>query len=580
MEEATAQQVHRGPDEVGFASGDWWALGHSRLAITNPSTQKEQPFRSNHSNWVVLFNGEIYNHQVLRFQLGLPADDGSDGYVIPHILDRYGPDGLKILRGMYAILAIDVRSRSVLIANDPFGIKSIYFMRQDSALLVASELKVFRQAMKRRSISSQDISHFLERGTFATSRTGYEEIERLRPATWHSISQDGSFQTGSTSTAQLRSYVETTWEEAYTKFRNYTSMTIPTEAPSAVLLSGGTDSAAVAEVVAEQRPGIPALTLSFQDLHTTEVLNAAATARELALDHIVVEARLSSELSEGFLSAMDRPTIDGLNMYLASRAAKDLGFSALLTGIGGDEILTGYLSWPSYIAAQIMRSRVLQRTSPIPEWLIRRVARPKIMQRFMADEGFRWPRNPSEYVSLRRRVFQPAEINEALITRRSWMDEQAPRVETLAAKGVNGYSAAQIRQYLQTQLLPDADVFAMANSVEVRVPFLDEEFARIVEAVAHRAPSKQGFVKASKSSTLHRVASRPKEGFSIPIQDWLTSGPLSMYVDTLLAPEARIHGYVSSRFTRDVVIDWRKGARPWFQLWSLVVLNEWLERRS
>jgi len=570
-------QGHRGPDEATTLVGEWFCLGHTRLAINALGPPGSQPMVSRNGRWLVAFNGEIYNHRALRSSYSLADIGPSDGAVIPELLDRLGPQAFSRLRGMFAVIAVDLVEEKVILAVDPLGIKPLYWGRQGNRWAAASEVKPLSRVLGATSVDSSAIARFLWRGSMSFHDSGLLGIAKMSPGQWISFNSDGTLLAqGSTIDDTLYAHCLATWDDVAAEFRHSVSAHLMADVPIALLLSDGVDSTAIAWEAAQANAEITAITVNVGGGRRSEATGAATTARHLGLDHVVLDSQPSRSEIRRFFDSMDRPTIDGLNSYLVLREVGDLGFKVALSGVGGDELLTGYtsrlnlrmaqsLSWlPPRLAAQVLATSV--------PGLSGRTA----VQRLAGVNNGHLPADARQFVALSRQVWDHSSVL-TLVGAHPSAERSSSMGETLAGRGAaTDLSIAQMEGYMFSQLLPDSDVFSMAHSVEMRVPFADTRMTAAVTAVPRRRLSKADFVAALSSPLVSASARRPKQGFTLPMGDWMRGQLLKPFVDELRDRDGQFERVVDPQGVRAALADWDAGRAPWHRVWALVALRNWM----
>ena len=572
-----ALQQHRGPDASNEFVGDWFVLGHTRLSINGPGISGDQPFVSQNGRWVVVFNGEIYNHKELRTQIQAPLANTSDGAVIPELIAEGGPAQLGRLRGMYAITAVDVENRSVLLAADPFGIKPLYWSRVHGSIYVASELRALASLVGRHKADTRAIATFLFRGSMDCTESGIEGIFRVAPGSWISLNSGGVQSEGQISTEPFQRNRPATWEEAARSFESSVEAHLLADVPVALLLSDGVDSCSIAVAASRVSGTVTGITVDLGGSKDRgESRGASQIARGLGMSHIVVNEVPDNWSLRQFVGSMQRPTIDGLNTYLVSRVVHESGFKVALSGIGGDEILSGYTNVRRLGAFRLMNKLPAVLRVPLSRAIFTGSSLGSIQERWDSVSGDRARGLAPTYVDFQRQVWGRASAFRAAGVSPS-QAVTIPAMQSIFATGLaNRLSAAQLETYTSAQLLPDADTFSMAHSVELRVPFLDVPFAETVATIPKRRVGKGDFVEAMASPLLSASLAKPKQGFNLPMLKWLKSGHLQSAVDEVRSRNAPLYSHLEFSFVHEALNAWTRGELPWYRMWSLCVLNEWL----
>lgn len=545
----------RGPDGHGtFRSADGRVLlGHRRLAIIDLSERAAQPMTTHDGAFTITFNGEIYNYRALRTELereGYVFRSDSDTEVLLHAYARHGAAMVDKLRGMFAFALFDAAKGALLLARDPYGIKPLYYADDGEHVRFASQVRALRAsgALSNEVDAAGLVGFYLlgsvpepftiARGVRALPAGHTLWIEagaRCEPKAYFDIAHE--YHSASTDTATS---VEP--ESLNTALRESVEHHLIADVAVGAFLSAGIDSGALvglARDVLGEGALLSGVTLAFDELRghsADEAPLAATTAKQYGVEHhvrYVTQAEFEEDLPS-FFTAMDQPTVDGLNTWFVSKATHELGLKVALSGLGGDELFGGYRSF-----ADLPRWRqVVHRFGPLTKLgSFARVALAPLTRAVsvspkaagMLELGGTWP---GVYL-LRRGLFLPWELPALL------GDEQA-RVG-LAELGVLEHIGARLvpdpgndfarvatleaSLYMRNQLLRDTDWTSMAHSLEVRVPLVDAALLRRFGAKLGFSDdglrSKRSLAEAPASPLPAEVAGRPKTGFTTPIDRWL-----------------------------------------------------------
>jgi asparagine synthase (glutamine-hydrolysing) len=568
---------HRGPDDQGQYADPSATLVHCRLAIMDPSAAGHQPMVSACGRYVIVFNGEIYNHRELRRSLvadGVSLRSVNDAEVVLALFICEGRRCLSRLRGMYALCIWDREARAAFLARDPLGIKPLYrWHGPDGSLAFASEVRgLLATGLMRRSLDTSALAHYLAAGSLPVDRSLVAGITPLAPG-YYGLWQDGEWSEERFWRPNFEAVITdraTAAVRARQALEASVQAHLTSDVPVGLFLSGGLDSGAVLALAGGQ---LPAISLGFAQAAHDESKMAARVAAHFGVEHHVlgVSRGLAQEWLPEFLAAMDQPSVDGFNTFCVARAARNRGFKTMLSGLGGDELFGGYPSFREIPSLLASRHRLEARAAGLAELLAQRSnVGSQRMAALLANA-------PSLAAIHRcyRSIFTPTEIR-ALMT--GWgIPAGEPDVQSLGAaddrsgragEGVFPTDLDQLAwlettNYLGNRLLRDADVFGMASSVEVRVPLCD---ATLLDALA---PISAAIRLAPGKALLKRVVpelpewltAAPKRGFTFPFEEWFDS--------------ARSDGFLTSWRLPSVPpsLDLRHSNRRW----SLLVLGEWLE---
>ncbi|MEO8558583.1 MAG: asparagine synthase (glutamine-hydrolyzing), partial [Rhodospirillales bacterium] len=493
-------QRRRGPDDH-----DTWRspdrlclLDHRRLAIIDLSPGGRQPMLSADGNLAITFNGEIYNYRELRRQLqeeGCVFRSSSDTEVILQLYDRCGEAAIARLRGMFALAIWDRRKNGVLLARDPFGIKPLYYADSHGTLRFASSARALIAGKNvATDIDPAGQAGFLMMGSVPEPFTWWRAISALPAGTTLWLTRDGVGKPKRY--VDVASYFATDKHRAIdvdfaTSFAETVRCHMIADVPVGVFLSSGLDSVAIAEK-ARLVSGRPLITLTvgfdvYRDTPEDETEVAARAAKILGADHHQENIGVKDfrDHRDAMLTAMDQPTIDGLNTYFVALAAKRAGLKVALSGVGGDELLGGYPSFSQIPMLVGIVSRIPWLSTAgrgvrsILAPLIGHVTSPKYAG--LLEYGGTY----ADAYRLRRGLFMPWELPTVMNRNAAveGLERLAPLWDEASAttSQLEPYSAVawlELTLYLRNQLLRDTDWASMRHSLEIRTPFVDIELVR------------------------------------------------------------------------------------------------------
>jgi asparagine synthase (glutamine-hydrolysing) len=549
------QMAARGPDGLGewYSSDERVGFGHRRLTIIDLSERGAQPMASADGKLVVTFNGEIYNYRQLRVWLearGRKFRSKTDTEVLLHLYAEKGEEMLRDLRGMFAFALWDLDRNALLLARDPYGIKPLYYADDGWTLRFASQVKALLAGGKvSRDPEPAGWVGFGLFGSVPEPFTTYQEIRALPAGSMLWVDRVGSRQPKqyfSIAEAYCRS------EPAYLPARNeHPQVTargalldsvrhhLVADVPVGAFLSSGIDSGALVGLMRDAgQHDIQTVTLAFEEFRNQpedEAPLAARVAAQYGTRHstrVVTEQEFREDLPK-ILQAMDQPTIDGLNTWFISKAARELGLKVAISGLGGDELFGGYLSFrdiPLCVRTLALPARIpflgeFARRLLIGMGSFTDLVSPK------AAGLLKYGGNYAGAYLLRRGLFMPWELGVVLgqdTIRRGLRRLKPikhvrsllrPRPSTKFGK----VAVLESSLYMRNQLLRDTDWASMAHSLEVRVPLVDVELLRrLAPVLAHQGGASKRLLANSPSLPLPReVVERSKTGFVTPIQRWL-----------------------------------------------------------
>jgi asparagine synthase (glutamine-hydrolysing) len=575
----------RGPDAEGLwvSSDERVGFGHRRLSIIDLSDAGLQPMASADGRFVVTFNGEIYNYQVLRDELlaqGRVFRSNSDTEVLLHLYAKKGPEMVRDLRGMFAFAIWDAAERTLFLARDPYGIKPLYYADNGWTFRFASQVKALLAGgtLSKDPDPAGDVG-FLLFGHIPEPFTTHRAISALpagatlvvdrigahAPVRYHSIAQVYRDAEIHVERDSAKAAVPAQFRAALLdSVRHH----LVADVPVGAFLSSGVDSSSLVGLMRDAgQQDIQTITLSFAELVGTpedEALLASEVAQTYETRHTTrrVDAAEFEQDLPHILEAMDLPSIDGVNTWFVAKAARELGLKVAISGLGGDELFGGYPSFrdlPRWVSLMWLPSR-----APLVGRLARIAGRPiangihtNPKMAGMLEYGGDYP---GAYL-LRRGLYMPWELAELLprealhegLRRLAPLEliarELTPRPSSPAAR----ISALESSLYMKNQLLRDTDWASMAHSIEVRTPLVDATLLRNaaeIGASTGEAPSKSLLANSPSHPLPAAVRGRAKTGFTIPVATWQWRDAVA----------SRRHG------------DTARGSRePWARAWATVV---------
>lgn len=612
--------AHRGPDDEGeyFSDDGRVALGHRRLSIVDLSAAGHQPMCNEDGSIWIVFNGEIYNHAELRADLerrGHRYRSATDTETLLHLYEEEGEAMLPRLHGMFAFAIWDDRRQRLFAARDRIGIKPFYYMQSDGRFLFASEIKALAQHPSvELDVDETALYHYLTFMTTPAPRTLFRGISKL-PA-GHSL----------VLTAAGECTVESWWDVASAPKPEPGSLASPdacaeriaellqdavrerlmADVPFGVLLSGGVDSTALTGLVRRLHGGaLRTFSVGFTDApELNELDHARLAAEHFETEHheIVVNPEDVLRYIPELIHAQDEPLADWVcvPLHYVCRLVRDTGTVVGLVGEGSDEQFAGYAHYHRY--ARLDRG-LWSAYNRLPRAVRSGVHR-------MLDAPLRGSGMPREV----RELFRRAAASEPLFLSGAVAAWETDKRDILAGNGRSsawsglssipvaagaadrlrgvrpdaGFIDAMIYQEFQLRLpellLMRVDKIGMANSIEPRVPFLDH---RLVEFTSHipaawnvgGGRTKDLLKRAVAGYVPDAIVNRPKQGFSLPVRQWLR-GPLAGFArESIMASRLRERGYFDYDAISAIIEAHVAGRRNADTLiWSLINLSQWYDR--
>jgi asparagine synthase (glutamine-hydrolysing) len=628
----TATLVHRGPDAAGYWQDERKAisLGHRRLAVVDLSPAGEQPMVSPGGRFVLVFNGEIYNHLLMRETL---ASSGtaetwrghSDTETLLAGFEAWGIKGtLERSVGMFACAIWDKATATLTLARDRLGEKPLYYGWQgrgaDSIFLFGSELKALKihPAFEHR-INRDALCLLLRHSYIPAPYSIYSNISKLEPGTMLTVSlkdrelrQSVYWDAAAVAANAVSHEYDGSAEDAINDLEELLSKSIRrqmmADVPLGAFLSGGVDSSTIVALMQAQstRP-VKTFTIGFNETAYNEAKHALAVARHLGTDHteLYVSAAEAMTVIPALPFLFDEPFSDPSQIptYLVSKLARE-HVTVSLSGDGGDELFCGY---QRYLTANALWNKLSMVPGPLQTlaaWALRDA--PTVLWERLETASRRMEFYNGGTTGLAHKIGKMASalnhqslygLYRELMTH--WQDPASVVINgseprTLFADNLQFGPLDQtqqlmlldLRTYLPDDVLVKVDRAAMGASLETRAPFLDHEVVEFAWRLPQSMKMSDGQTKWALRQVLYRhvppnLIERPKMGFGVPIGDWLR-GPLREWAESLL-DRSRLHqeGYLSPHC---VIQKWEEhlsGKRDWqYQLWNVLMFQSWLEHEQ
>jgi asparagine synthase (glutamine-hydrolysing) len=596
---------HRGPDNQDYIQGENYFLGHTRLSIQDTSELANQPIFSNDRSFVLIFNGEIYNHKELRknFLSELDFKSTGDTETLLEGLIKYGTDFINKLNGIFAFSFFNIKTGDIIISKDHFGVKPLYYHLNDHEVCFSSELKSicsFNEGEK--SIDKSALKNYINFLWSPGEKTPFNEFNKLLPGTYlkGNISDIKNFQTKRYYTVPFNGkyLTEDSELDLINKLEKHLLKAVErqmlSDVPLGFFLSGGLDSSILVAMARKLNPekeiNCYTIRVDSNDGFTDDLSYAKKVAEYLNVNLTIVDAK--SDILKSFdkvIYHLDEPQADPapINVYNICKAARKDGIKVLIGGTAGDDILSGYrrhqaLSFESTI-------------EKIPRFLRKSIK--NISLKFNGKCSF-----------IRRFKKLSANIDKSKEERMmgyfSWIDQTILRNLFLEPNDYNCFSYFEslnklipnensdlnrmlfweINTFLTDHNLNYTDKLSMAVGVEVRVPFLDTE---LVEFSTNIPPhyklkgneTKYLLKKVAEKYLPKEIIYRPKTGFGAPVRDWILNDMDDLINDYLSKETIIKRGIFNFDKVINLIEDNKKGViDASYSIWSLLAIESWMRQ--
>lgn len=576
--------THGGPDDAGFYLNNdlGIALGHRRLSIIDLSSLGHQPMSNSDETIWITYNGEIYNFQELKddlIKIGYHFKSRTDTEVLIYGYEEWGIEKLLFrLRGMFAFAILDLRNPSykLFLAKDRFGIKPLYYYKDKEKFVFASEVRaILRSGLVPDEKSLEAMVRFLQLGSVPVPLTTVKNVFALPSGHYIEITPEKFNIKQYYNLAEVFSSKENeniSFEEAAGQTRKLLEESVKlhlvSDVPVGVFLSGGIDSSSLVSIASQmQEKPLTTLSIVFDEKNYSESYYSNLVSKQFKTNHnelLITKSDFANELPKIF-EAMDESSINGVNVYFVSKAAREVGLTVVLSGIGGDEVFLGY--------SHFQKARLLELFKKSPKLLQKTLI--SMFYKFKGFEKLSYLNNFSTEGAylLFRGLFTSLQIQALL-----GLSENELKEETqLAFNGplghelVKSFDYFEFKHYLQNQILKDTDFMSMRHAIEVRVPFLDHKLFEYVFNLPasikfhDKKVNKSLLVKALRNELPKKIWNRPKMGFTLPFNNWIKK-EWEMFQEISLDQDI-----FDKKVIKEIWRNYLNGKVHWSRVWALVV---------
>lgn len=580
--------AHRGPDDSRVTVYPHAALGHARLSIVDLAGGA-QPMLNHAGTTAVVFNGEIYGYQAIREKLTYPFTTSSDTEVILALYAARGASFVSELPGMFSFGLWDDTTGTFIAARDRFGEKPFYYaFGKQGELIFASEIKaILASGLLEPQLSKDSLAHYLSKLYVHPSKTIYSNIHTLPPA--HTLTYNSGHLTVTRYWHQPTTNDTISLDEALPKFTSLLTDAVAkqlvADVPVGAFLSGGLDSTTVVSIASRLKPHIKTFSFGYEGTKN-ELTYARLAANAYGTDHYELRDH-DYDIAELLLlmaDVYDEPFADSSNIstYLISKLTKEHA-TVVLSGDGADELLGGYYGWYRPIIAM---------TDPLvtnftgKTLLLRLIAQIALRRNWRRKtevinraRGLYYRNNFMTAIDAHRQsnvFFKPNEISELGIIGSVVL----PKPSWEPTNTVDDAMRDDIENYMPGDILVKTDRASMANSLELRAPFLDVSFAEFALSLPHRLKitndeDKLILRRAYAAAWPEQIRTRSKQGFGAPVDIWMSKPAVAALIEGYLNdPTKKIFNYLSYTQTRKYVREKN------YKLWILLTLSIWMEKHK
>lgn len=573
---ALAALSHRGRDHCGIVEEDSLFMAHQRLSITDNHPRSHQPLK--HQKLTLSFNGEIYNHKILRHELeGFEWQTASDAEVILAAYQKWGIECLNRLEGMFAFALLD--GEKLYLVRDRFGKKPMFYHYDNRIFVFASEIKAIKPFLQTIKMNEEAMRSYLSFLAPTPPHTFYEGVQKLESGEWL------CFERGVITKHHYYDILETPRTDVNrieTLLHQSIEKRLDTNVPIAALLSGGIDSAMICAIARAQGVKLPTFTLGYDEYAGyDERKNARNTAEYLGLENteVVISRTDFNEHLDTVLDQMDEPLNDpaALPLSLLMRHIAGEGYKVVLSGEGSDELFLGYRQYFEYL--DIEKASTLHHKN----WL-----KKYFHSNFSMNREWEWYKRVFDETLLFRTSGEKfTDLQQNLLLRRNVRDNESlrflsPYREKFEKSGYSHpshwYSSIDLKLFVGEHFLTKLDRVSMAHTLEARAPFLDHTLAENIFSLPHEMRLGEGGTKVllkqiGKKYLNDEILNRKKKGFANPYMEWLIASKRIDLIQEVNAKTGLFHSAEVEKY-----IDMARRGKFKQHTWGLYCLSHWIKR--
>jgi asparagine synthase (glutamine-hydrolysing) len=605
--QAATQALHkRGPDHQNVYVSEWVCLGHRRLSIIDTRSIAHQPMWDTSGRYGIVFNGEIFNYQELRKKLtdqGVNFTSESDTEVLLHLCIRDREKALNQLNGFFSFCFYDSQEESLLLARDRYGIKPLLYLADENRFAFASEMKSLVHFGLEKNLDHESLYTYFQLNYCPAPKTIFSSVKKLSPGHYLKVTR-GQVNTGVYyeiprfhPSPSLPSY-----DGAKKRFKELLEASVQrrlvADVPLGSFLSGGIDSSVIATLAARHKPDLHTFSIGFRDeKFFDETTYAQLVAHRIKSNHTVFSLTNQDlfEHLDDILNYIDEPFADSsaIAVYILSKETRKHATVAL-SGDGADELLGGYNKHAAFyrLLHPGWKEKIVGALLPVWNLLpqsrnsfvgnrVRQLARfAKGMHLNAQERYWQWAAfaNETEVDHLLR-----TEINQR-VDRQKYLDHKNYLLDSLRnAEEMNDLLLTDLKLVLPNDMLTKVDWMSMANSLEVRVPFLDVELVNFVSGLPsdykiNATMRKRLLQDAYREDLPPELYNRPKKGFEVPLLKWFRTEMKSTILDDLLSQklieEQQLFHYPEIEKLKRQLFSSNPGDVH-ARIWALIVFQRW-----
>jgi asparagine synthase (glutamine-hydrolysing) len=601
--------THRGPDSKGIFDNENIFLGHTRLSIQDLSENGNQPMSSEDNRYVIIFNGEIYNHLDIRRELltNRVFKSSGDTETVLYAYIQYGESIFEKLNGIFAFAIFDNLTNEIIIARDHFGVKPLYFYKKDDLFLFGSELKSFLPFVVDLSLCPEAVFNYISFLWSPGEKTAFKLVKKLLPGTYLKFNIKEKLVINPVCFFKIKSpsvKSDLTEEELIDALENHLLKAVErqllSDVPVGFFLSGGLDSSLLVAMARKLNPDLDmkCFTIDIGESNSTEdgfaddLHYAKKVADNLKVDLNIVRADIDIvEMFDKMIWHLDEPQADAapLNVYKIASLARSQDIKVLIGGAGGDDLFSGYrrhqaLSIEKYIKVfpvfivSLVQGAVNLLPSHLPAFrrLKKLCSNLKQTPEKRQLSYFLWlleNKVHSLFSTDWKECLKNYDPFEYFYKVGKELDKQTSDLDRMLFW--------ELKTFLVDHNLNYTDKLGMAVGVEVRVPFLDldlVEFSQKIPTSMKMRGKETKYIlkKVAERYLPHEVIYRPKTGFGAPVRKWITSDLQPMIDERLSIDRIKARGIFNPDAVLNLINQNKSGKiDASYSIWALLAIESW-----
>jgi asparagine synthase (glutamine-hydrolysing) len=619
---ATRTLSKRGPDNRSTEKFEGLSLGHARLSIIDTSAAANQPFTDSTERYTIIFNGEIYNYLELKDELitdGFSFTTNSDTEVLLQLYIKNGSSCLEKLNGFFSFAIFDKKKNSLFIARDRMGIKPLLYYFDGEQFIFSSELKAILTFDIKKEIDKASLFNYMQFNYIPTNNSILENVKKLKPGHFVFIkninkigdeieeelyyeiptNQEVTLQTNAMNYGKAQEMLYNLLDDAVQK-------RLVSDVPVGSFLSGGVDSSIISLLAKKHKPDLQTFSIGYKDEpFFDETIYANAVAKKIGSNHQVFSLT-NDDLYENLndiLDYIDEPFADSsaIAVYLLSKYTKE-HVSVVLSGDGADEMFSGYNKHmaefksrhPGIKESMVKMAHPLWRSLPKSRnskfTNLNRQLHKFSLGAKLTNKARYWKwasiinEEKANYLLKEELIFNPQRLSDTAFEYKKRKEELLKNVRRDG--DINDVLYTDMKMVLTNDMLRKVDSMSMANSLEVRTPFLDHRlvnfaFSLPVAFKINTDMKKKILQDTFRDELPEEIYKRPKHGFEVPLLNWFRNELRSKIEDDLLADdfieEQGIFNVVATRELKAKLFS-NNPEDVQATIWALIVFNTWWKK--